>query len=111
MRAPWPGGSIATMPSPTKSDGVVNPERTILLRSVSGSISAARSARLRTLTFRSVPLPTGMLSGRAGSSDTPPARGHPHRLRQVYSAIRWLGHRRVPSLALFIEQAMPELAG
>ena len=38
MRAPWPGGSIATMPSPTKSDGVVNPERTILLRSVSGSI-------------------------------------------------------------------------
>ena len=38
MRAPWPGGSIATMPSPTKSDGVVNPERTILLHSVSGSI-------------------------------------------------------------------------
>ena len=46
-----------------------------------------------------------------GRGDTPPARGHPHRLRQVYSAIRWLGHRRVPSLALFIEQVMPELAG
>ena len=65
MRAPWPGGSIATMPSPTKSDGVVNPERTILHRSVSGSISAARSALLLTPTFGSVPLPTGTPRARA----------------------------------------------
>ena len=35
MRAQWPGGSIVTMPFPTKSDGVnraVNPGRTILFR-------------------------------------------------------------------------------
>ena len=83
MRAPWPGGSIATMPSPTESDGVVNPERTILLRSVSGSISAARSvarrtARLAASTPRSSSPPTEISPASTGRPTclTPRAMGY-----------------------------------
>ena len=80
MRAPWPNGSIATMPSPTKSDGVVNPERTILLRSVSGSISGcaercAENGTTRRFNTAILVAPNGDIAGKYRKTHVPGSEG------------------------------------